>query len=80
MTKAANEQTLIDLGCWAHCKRRFTEAVEVLKKEDRKNSNAAKGLDFCNKLYKIEDEIEDFSYEDKLKMRQEKSKQILDAF
>ncbi|MGN0442732.1 MAG: hypothetical protein ACI4FO_08510 [Acutalibacteraceae bacterium] len=41
MTKAANEQTLIDLGCWAHCRRRFTEAVEVLKKEERKNSNAA---------------------------------------
>ena len=68
------------VGCWAHCRRRFTEAVEVLKKEERKNSNSAKGLDFCNKLYKIEDEIEDFSYEDKLKMRQEKSKQILDAF
>ena len=68
------------VGCWAHCRRRFTEAVEVLKKEERKNSNAAKGLDFCNKLYKIEDEIEDFSYADKLKVRQEKSKQMLDAF
>lgn len=68
------------VGCWAHCRRRFTEAVEILKKEDRQNSNAAKGLEFCNELYKIEDEIENFSYEDKLKVRQEKSKQILDAF
>lgn len=68
------------VGCWAHCRRRFTEVVEVLKKEERKNSNAAKGLDFCNRLYKIEDGIENFSYEDKLKVRQEKSKLILDAF
>jgi hypothetical protein len=68
------------VGCFAHCRRKFAEAVETLKKEDRENSNAAKGLEFCNELYEIEKEIADLSYDEKLKVRQEKSKEVLDAF
>ena len=39
------------VGCWAHARRKFCEALEVLKEEQRKGSTAATGLDYCNKLY-----------------------------
>ena len=68
------------VGCFAHCRRKFVEAIEVLNEEDKKNSNAAIGLNYCNKLYLIEKEISEKSCEEKLKIRQEKAKPILDAF
>ena len=68
------------VGCWAHARRKFCEAVEVLPKEQRKRSAAEIGLDYCNKLYVIETKIKDMNFEDKLKERQEQSKPLLDAF
>ena len=68
------------VGCWAHARRKFCEAVEVLPKEQRKRSTAETGLDYCNKLYNIETKIKDMSFEDKLKERQKHSKPLLDAF
>ena len=62
------------VGCWAHARRKFCEAVEVLKEEQRTGSTAAKGLDYCNKLYSIERKIKDINFEDRLKERQEHSK------
>ena len=68
------------VGCWAHARRKFCEAVEVLPKEQRKGSTAETGLDYCNKLYDIETKIKDMSFEDKLNERQKCSKPLLDAF
>ena len=68
------------VGCWAHCRRKFAEALEMISKDERANSTAGIALDYCNQLYAIEKEIADKSYEEILKVRQEKSKPILDAF
>lgn len=68
------------VGCWAHCRRKFTEALQVQSKDERVGSTAGIALEYCNKLYAVEKEIEDKSYEEKQKLRQEKSKPILDAF
>ena len=68
------------VGCWAHARRRFCEALEVLPEEQRKDSMAAICLDYCGKLYAIEKQIKDMSFEDKLKERQEQAKPLLDAF
>ena len=68
------------VGCWAHARRRFCEALEVLPEEQRKGSTAAIGLDYCGKLYAIEKKMKDESPEDRLKERQEQSKPLLDAF
>ena len=68
------------VGCWAHARRRFCEALEVLPEAQRKGSTAAIGLEYCGKLYAIEKQIKDMSFEDKLKERQEQAKPLLDAF
>ena len=46
------------VGCWAHARRRFCEALEVLPEAQRKGSTAAIGLDYCGKLYEIEKKME----------------------
>ena len=68
------------VGCWAHARRRFCEALEVLPEAQKKDSTAAIGLDFCGKLYAIEKKMKDESPKDRLKERQEQSKPLLDAF
>ena len=68
------------VGCWAHARRRFCEALEVLPEEQRKGSTAAIGLDYCGKLYAIEKKMKDESPEDRLKERQKQTKPLLDAF
>ena len=68
------------VGCWAHARRKFCEALEVLKEEQRKGSTAAKGLDYCNKLYAIERKAKNLSFENRLKERQGQAKPLLDAF
>ena len=40
--------------CWAHARRKFTEALKALPAEKRNADVAAKiGLDFCNQLFAI---------------------------
>lgn len=66
--------------CLAHSRRKFDEALTCLKEEERKDSKAAIGLAYCNKLFKIEKDIEDMSPEEKYIKRQDLSKPVLDGF
>ena len=68
------------VGCWAHARRRFCEALEVLPEAQRKDSVAETALEYCGKLYAVEKKIKDMSFEDRLKERQKHSKPLLDAF
>ncbi|CAO4835734.1 MAG: hypothetical protein FADNKDHG_01590 [Holosporales bacterium] len=63
-------------GCWAHARRKFFDTWSVCKKE----GVASKSLELIGKLYDIEREIASLSSLEKYKIRQEKSKPILDAF
>lgn len=38
------------VGCWAHARRKFDEAMKSLPKGKAKNSSAAQGLAYCNLL------------------------------
>lgn len=68
------------VGCWAHARRRFCEALEVIPEAQRKGSVAETALVYCGKLYAVEKKIKDMSFEERLKERQEHSKPLLDAF
>ena len=68
------------VGCWAHARRRFCEALEVIPEAQRKGSVAETALAYCGKLYAVEKKIKDMSFEERLKERQEHSKPLLDAF
>lgn len=70
------------VGCWAHARRKFDEAVKTLPVSIRKKNNslAHMGLAFCNKLYHIEHELKGQPGEVILKVRRDKSKMVLDEF
>ncbi|NLD50221.1 MAG: IS66 family transposase [Clostridiaceae bacterium] len=72
---------VINVACLAHARRKFDEALKSLPKEVRDKTCAAKeGLDFCNRLYRVEHEFEDVTPEERYVGRLEKSKPILDEF
>lgn len=45
---------IIIVGCWAHLRRKFFDAMKVLPNEKRAESNAAKGVDYCDRLFLYE--------------------------
>ncbi len=67
---------IIRVGCMAHARRKFFDAMKVNTKKGLSNQ----GLKFIQRLYKVEEEAKAFPFEERLKMRQEKSKPITDEF
>ncbi len=72
---------IIPVGCWAHARRKFTEALKALPPEQKDKPVAASiGLDYCNRLFAIERQIKDLSSQERYDIRLAKSKPILDEF
>lgn len=71
-------------GCMAHARRRFDEALTVLKKdftkEQLKETTAYQTMTRIGMLYKIEEMIRDKSPEERYEERQKQSKPLLEAF
>ncbi len=67
------EKDLLRFGCWAHVRRKFVDA----SKSSKKVALANHAVKLIKKLYKVEDEIEGKSAEEKSKIRKEKSEPIL---
>jgi transposase len=68
------------VGCWAHARRKFDEALKTLPESDRGNSKALAGKNFCDKLFDIERALKNLSAEERNKERQQQSKPVLDEF
>ena len=69
------------VGCLAHARRKFYEALKSLPPEAANAEVAAKeGLAFCNRLFTIERELQEVSAEKRYKIRLEQSLPVLDAF
>lgn len=69
------------VGCWAHARRNFTEALRALPESAATTAVKAKeGLAFCNKLFEIERDLKDVSPEERYETRLERSQPVLDAF
>ena len=65
-------------GCWGHTRRYFYDSVpgHNMKLE----STGREGVRFCDKLFRIEKECEALSPEEKHKIRNEKSKKVIEEF
>lgn len=69
------------VGCWAHARRKFTEALQALPESASTSTVKAKeGLAYCNKLFEIERKLKDASPEERYQARLEHSKPVLEAF
>jgi hypothetical protein len=69
------------VGCWAHARRKLTEALKALPAAQKDKPVAASvGLDYCNRLFAIEKQLKDVSDKERYDKRLEKSKPLLDEF
>ncbi|MDD4070459.1 MAG: IS66 family transposase [Candidatus Izemoplasmatales bacterium] len=69
------------VGCLAHVKRYFNDAYKLIENtEDAKQSNTAKGLAYCNKLFSLEKESKTLELKDRYIFKQEKIKPMFDEF
>lgn len=69
------------VGCFAHARRGFSDALKALPKGAvQSKTNAQEGLDFCNQLFQIERDLKDLSDEERYEKRLEQSKPVLEAF
>jgi len=69
------------VGCWAHARRKFDEALKALPQDKRNKAVAAReGLEFCNRLFAIERELKDKTPEERYQIRQGRSRPVLEDF
>ena len=67
------------VGCWAHARRKFDEALNALPPDKREGTAALTGLDYCNQLFAWEERFKGLSPEERTKQRLKEEKPILDA-
>jgi hypothetical protein len=71
------------VGCWAHARRKWDEALQSLKDvntESRQNSAEMKGKQYCDKLFAIERELTGLTADERHHQRQERLKPLMDEF
>ena len=69
------------VGCFAHARRGFTDALKALPdKASPSSSVAMEGIEYCNKLFSIERTLSDLSPEKRYEERLDQSKPVLEAF
>ena len=67
------------VGCWAHARRKFDEALKSLPKGKAKGSSASQGLAYCNLLFEIEQGLAEKTAEERYHERLKQAKPVLDA-
>ena len=67
------------VGCWAHARRKFDEALGTLPQEKRKDSPAAIGECYCSRLFKLEQALAELTPEERYEKRLEQAMPVLDA-
>jgi len=83
-TAVGQRPGIVHVGCWAHARRKFDEALKGLhgagrKATSRKESVALQGLGWIQKLYAIERTAKDRAPEERHHIRQERSRPVLAA-
>lgn len=75
------EETLKFAGCWAHARRRFSEACKVCKDPSSlKGTIAAEALERIAEIYKRENEYSQLSPDERLRKRKVHLKPVVEAF
>lgn len=67
------------VGCWAHARRKFDEALNAIPPDKREDSAAWTGLKYCNELFAWEKQFANLSPEKRKNQRLKEEKPILDA-
>ena len=72
------------VGCWAHARRKFFDIIKTMSKEKRAGTQAMRGVQYCDLLFKLEEEYAklppDNNFKARYEARLEKSKPVLEEF
>ncbi len=68
------------VGCLAHIKRKYSDAIKSLGNEERKNTCCYKGQEYCDAIFHAEKQLADLSPEERYEKRLIRIKPIMDAF
>jgi transposase len=71
-----DKSSVINLGCWDHARRKFTDVIKVADKT--KQGKASQLLLLINQLYDVERHTKEWAFPDRKDYRQEKAKPVLD--
>ena len=73
-------EEIIVTGCWAHARRKFVDLLKTIPKDSRDASDAAKGVAYCDKLFRLEKQFALLTPEEWRKERAKLSKPVVDEF
>lgn len=73
-------ENIIVVGCWAHLRRKFFDALKILPKDKQPGSNAAKGVAYCDKLFHLEKQFALLTPDDRLNKRKQLAGPVVDEF
>lgn len=73
-------EKIIVVGCWSHVRRKFFDALKTLPKDRQADSNAAKGVSYCDRLFHLEKNFALLTPENRLKERERLSRPLIDEF
>lgn len=76
----AKVKGITQLGCWAHARRKFHEALQAVPSAQRAQTVAAEGTALCNALFEVERRWKDATPEERYAARLAESRPILDRF
>jgi hypothetical protein len=69
------------VGCWAHTRRKYDEALKASpEKKGQSDTAAGQGLTYCNALFAIERNLKDATPEERHAVKQERSLPVLEAY
>jgi transposase len=71
---------IVIVGCWSHVRRKWDEALKIVKSEDRDGCTAMHGKRYCDKLFAVEREIASLDAQERLKHRVEYLKPLMEEF
>ena len=69
------------VGCWAHARRKFTDALKILPAAQRDGPSVIRtGLDYCNQLFAIERDLHEATPDHRGRARHARSRPVLARF
>lgn len=71
---------VVIVGCWAHARRKWDEALKWLGPKDKGLSNARRGKRYCDSLFELERSFAGLDAKERYAKRLEEAKPLLDEF
>ncbi len=68
------------VGCLAHIKRKFSDAIKSIEPDKQKNTFCYRGQEYCDAIFHVEKRLKDFSPEERHHKRQVELKPLMDVF